>query len=96
MSFTYLNAEQAIRVATAFRDAVAKESSGSTSYNLCTLFVTSADLDVVAERLGIPKKTLEPRNENEQTICVVEWNDNLGALVTFQARLCPIVKGQTV
>lgn len=86
MSFNYLNAEQAIRVATTFRDAIVKEeTSGSRFYNLCTLFLTSAELDVVAEKLSLAKKTIEPRDENEKTIYLLEWNDNSGARITFQA-----------
>lgn len=85
MSFTYLNAEAAIRVATSIREVIAKEGaeSQSPSYNQCTLFVRPTDLDLIAERLGAEKKTFN--SDTGQTIQTVYWNDTPGAYITFQA-----------
>ena len=84
--FNYLNAEQAIRVANTFRDAVAAEDapSGRPSYNTCTLFVRQEEIDVIAERLGVSKKVFEPKNENETLLHVIEWASG-GARITFQS-----------
>lgn len=84
MDHILLNAEQAIRIATTMRDAVAKElPPGAWTYNTCTLFVPPSEFDIVIERLGLKKETYYSLKGDP--IHYAFWKDPCGTDISFQS-----------